>query len=82
MLRGLQAATGNGKLVRVRREVESDPVELDVGEVVGLHCPLEARVQLLNLPEDALRLRLFRGDRRIGERGNGSQREDRCQRDD
>jgi hypothetical protein len=56
--------------------------ELDVREVVRLDRPLEARVELLDLPEDALRLRLFRGNRRIGECRNGSQREDRGQRDD
>jgi hypothetical protein len=40
-----------------------DPVELDVREVVRLGGALDLEVDLVDLREDLLRVRLFRGDR-------------------
>ena len=58
-----------------------DVRELDRREVVGLDRPLEARVELLDLVEHALRLGALRSNRVSG-CGNSSRREQCCDRDD
>src|SRR5687768_15527565 len=59
---------------RVRFQVGIDPVELHVGEVVGLDRVRELRVDLLDLVENVLRLSPLRVDARIsGGRVDGRQ---------
>jgi hypothetical protein len=82
LLRMAEASLGHRQAVGVRRQIVLDVRELDVRKVVGLHGALEARIELLNLAEHALRLRLLRRDRRVGKCRNGRRREDRCRRDD
>jgi len=60
-LRGVQADP-------VDREVVVDRVQPRVRRVVPIACALEARIEYLNLFEDALRLGLFRADRGVGGR--------------
>ena len=69
-LRPLEARPRDRQVLRVRLQVGLDPVELDVREVVRLDRVRELPVDLLDLGEDALRLRALRGDGRIG--GGGS----------
>jgi len=59
-----QVRARDRELVAVLALVALDAGELDVREVVRLDRPLEARVDLLDLGEDARRLRLFRIDAR------------------
>ena len=81
-LRPLQALLGDDEGVRVGGKIVLDSCQLDVGEVVGLDRPLQARVELLDLAEDALRLSAFGRDCWIRKCGYSSQRKSRNQCDD
>jgi hypothetical protein len=63
VLRDLQVRSGQLQLLAVLALVGLDLLQLDVGEVVLLDRPAEALVDLLNLREHTLCLRLLRGDR-------------------
>ena len=78
----LQALLGDDEGVRVGGKIVLDSCQLDVGEVVGLDRPLQARVELLDLAEDALRLSAFGRDCGIRKCGYSSQRKSRNQCDD
>ena len=78
----LQALPGDDEGVRVGGKIVLDSSQLDVGEVVGLDRPLQARVELLDLAEDALRLSAFGRDCGIRKCGYSSQRKSRNQCDD
>jgi hypothetical protein len=77
-----EVGAGDSELEPVPLQVALDPVELDVREVVRLDRVLEARVDLLDLAENLLRLRLLGRDRaRIRRRCTGRE-ERRSQSDD
>ena len=69
-LRVLQAGARDREVSRVRLQLPVDAVELDVREVVLLYCVLELPVDLVDLLQDALRLRALLVDVRIGRRGS------------
>jgi hypothetical protein len=62
--------TGDAEVPLVALDVALDPVELDVGEVVGLDHVREVGVDLLHLGEDVLRLGALRVQ--LGRVGGGS----------
>src|SRR5437762_9355760 len=81
----LEAPLRDREAARVQREIVLDVRELHVREVVRLDRALEARVQLLDLAEHALGLRLFRlngisGGRNSGRSTQRYQRDDQCRR--
>ena len=69
-------------MAAVRLQVAIDLVELDVGEVVRLDRMGEARVHLLDLAEDRLRLLALGADRRVGRRRAGADEQERRERRD
>src|SRR5919201_6821705 len=71
----LQALLRDPELGVIRLQVGANVVQLDGREVVGLDGTLKARVEALNLVQDALRLGLLRGDRGVAD-GRGSH--ERC----
>jgi hypothetical protein len=60
----------------VDREIVLDPLQLRVREVVCVPRALEARVELLDLDQNALSFGLLRTDRRVG--GSCAGRKNRC----
>ena len=73
-LRDAEARSGDHEMATVRLQVGIDLVELDVREVVRLDRMREARVHLLDLAEDRLRLLALGADRRVGRRGRPCRR--------
>ena len=65
-LRVPQARTGDRQMARVRLQLGVDPIELHVGEVVGLDRVRELRVDLLDLAEHVLGLGALGVDVRVG----------------
>ena len=73
-LRVAQALLCDLELRVVRLEVGSDPVQLHRRQVISLDHTLEARVELLDLAHDTLRLGLLRCDRRVPDSRGRQQR--------
>ena len=73
-LRDAEALPRGDQVLRVRREVALDLLELDVRVVVRLDRLLEVPVQALDLGHDRLGLRALRRDRLRGRRPDGKQK--------
>src|SRR5438477_468674 len=61
-MRTISPRMHDSKLLAVLAQIAFDPVQSHVGEVVRLDRAVEVAVDLLNLSEDLLRLRLLRRD--------------------